>query len=251
MNIVIIGSGNVATIIGTLLKQHDYTIIQIISRDINHAKILANKLNATFADFSGPHEMNADLYILALSDDALLGDISFLKLNNKPVVHTAAALSKDVLKHLSSNYGILYPLQSLSKIMEVIPPIPFLIDANNNDTLELIKSIAQKISTTVKVATDEERLKLHVAAVLVNNFTNHLFSLAESFCENENLNFTLLQPLILETVNKIKHNTAKESQTGPAIRNDIKTIEKHLTVLEKYSSLKEIYLKMTNDIMNH
>jgi predicted short-subunit dehydrogenase-like oxidoreductase (DUF2520 family) len=94
-------------------------------------------------------------------------------------------------------------------------------------------------------------LKLHVAAVMVNNFTNHLYKLAEDYCKNEGLDFRQLIPLIEETAERLKTISPADAQTGPAIRHDAPTIEKHLIILEKYPHLKEIYKIMTESIQQN
>ncbi len=251
MKVVIIGSGNVATILGKLMIQHNINIVQIISRNIEHAKKLAEELNTNYTDINGLVDDTADLYLLAISDASLTESLLYLNIHDKPVIHTAGAVSKDVLKVLSPNYGVFYPLQSLRKEMKIIPPIPILIDASNVYTMELLKKMAHKISDSVQIANDETRQKLHVAAVFSNNFTNHLYALAEVFCNREGIDFNLLKPLILETANKITEASPDTVQTGPAIRKDLITIEKNLNLLSEYPEMKSLYIIMTDSIINH
>jgi predicted short-subunit dehydrogenase-like oxidoreductase (DUF2520 family) len=172
------------------------------------------------------------------------------KLGNKLIVHTAGSVSKDVLQEISHNYGILYPYQSLRKEMTTIPEIPLLVDGNTEEATILIEDFAKSLSPIVKRTTDEERLKLHVAGVVVNNFTNHLYAMAEEFCTKENLDFKLLLPLIQSTAERITDISPKNLQTGPAIRNDVFTLDKHLRILATHPKLKYIYLKLTDSIMN-
>ena len=251
MNVVIIGSGNVASVLGRMMQQHQINILQVVSRDIKNAQLLADKLKTTYCDFTGNIESNADLYIMALSDKALYADFSFLKINNKPIVHTAASVSKNILQKISDNYGVLYPLQTLHKNNKKIPDVPFLIDGNNEATLSLIRSLAKIISEKVEVADDETRLKLHVAAVIVNNLSNHLLSLTESFCKKEHVNFELLKPLIEETFNRILHASPSEVQTGPAKRKDQETIDKHISILNNHTELQQVYKMLSESIVNN
>ena len=250
MKVVIIGSGNVANILGRLMIQHNINIVQVMSRNMEHAKILAEELNSNFTDLNGLVDITADLYLLAISDAALTESLLYLNVNGKPILHTAGAVSKDVLKQISPNYGVFYPLQSLRKEMKIIPPIPIMIDASNVATMELIREMASKISDSVQIANDETRQKIHVAAVFANNFTNHLYSLAEVFCNKEGIDFNLLKPLILETANKVTEASPGTVQTGPAIRKDLITIEKNLNLLSEYPEMKSLYIKITDSIMN-
>ena len=250
MNVAIIGSGNTASVLGRLLKQKQYNIVQIASRNAEHAKTLADELGAKYTDLNGLIDITADIYILSVSDAAITDCLQFLKVHNKPVFHTTGSVSKDILKSVSANYGVLYPLQTLRKEMLDIPEIPMLIDANKESTMNLLSELAQSISNDVHVLDDEARLKIHLAAVVVNNFTNHLYALAENYCKSEQIDFDLLKPLIKETASRIKYLSPSKVQTGPAIRNDVRTIDKHMNLLNNYPELKALYLKLSNNIIN-
>lgn len=252
MKVVIVGAGNVATVLGRTIKNAGHDILQVISRSAANAKALASELNTTFADDFIALDKSADLYLVAVSDNALeqLGDQ--YQLGNKLVVHTAGSVSKEILKNVTHNYGVLYPLQSLRKQSSPLQQaIPLLIDANGPEALTLLQDFAKTLSVNVSEANDAARLKLHLAAVLVNNFTNHLYALAETYCAAEGVNFKLLQPLIEETALRTRLHSATTMQTGPAVRNDITTLEKHVHLLENYPDIKDVYLKMTDSIMNY
>jgi predicted short-subunit dehydrogenase-like oxidoreductase (DUF2520 family) len=249
MQIVIIGSGNVASVLGRLCKQRGHEIVQVVSRNAAHAKLLADELNCAYADYHEKLNNRAALYILAVADSALQELNKSISLGNKLILHTAGSVSKDVLKDISHNYGVLYPLQSLRKEMDYQTDIPFLIDGNSADTITLIEDFAATLSSAVTKTSDDERLKLHVAAVVVSNFTNHLYALAEDFCQKEGVDFALLTPLIKETAERIQKLSPAAVQTGPAARNDIFTIDKHLRVLSDHPQLKYVYTKLTDSIM--
>ena len=127
--------------------------------------------------------------------------------------------------------------------------MPIIIDASDAETLYLLEALAHTISNTVVEAGDDQRLKLHLAAVIVNNFTNHLLTLTEDYCQKEGLDFSLLWPLIKETSSRLETVSPSKSQTGPAVRNDRPTIEKHLQLLQNYPQLKKIYELFTGSIM--
>lgn len=249
MQIVIIGSGNVASVLGRLCKQKGHEIVQVVSRNEANAKLLADELNCGYAGYNEKLNQNAGLYIIAIADSALQELNKSINLDKKLILHTAGSVSKDVLKDISSNYGVLYPLQSLRKEMEYNMDIPFLIDGNTPETITMVEDFAGTLSAVITKATDDARLKLHVAAVLVSNFTNHLYALAESFCKKENVDFNLLTPLIMETAERIKKFSPAAVQTGPAARNDIFTIDKHLRILTDHPQLKYMYIKLTDSIM--
>ncbi len=250
MKIVIIGSGNVATVLGRLCKQNGHSILQIMSRNIENAKLLADELGCSYTNYDGITNTDADIYIVAISDGVLFDLNKSFSLGNKLIVHTAGSVTKDVLLEISTNYGILYPLQSLRKEMVQIPEIPLLIDGNSDDAITFLEDFAKTISPYVQKLPEEERFKLHVAGVFVNNFTNHLYAVAEDFCIKENLDFKLLYPLIQSTAGRIKEISPKKIQTGPAYRNDVFTLDKHLRLLAGHPKLKYLYLKLTDSIMN-
>ncbi len=247
MQIVIIGTGNVAYTLAGIIKESGHDLVEVSGRNINELQKIAAALEVPTSSLANLNKA-ADLYIVAITDDALYNIGDWLSLEKKLVVHTAGSVSKNVLQKVSRNYGVLYPLQSLTAGMKSIPEIPFLVDGNTADDLALIKDFAFSLSDKVEVADDEARRKLHLAAVVVNNFTNHLYALAEEFCEKEELLFDLLQPLILETANRLKTISAADAQTGPAIRNDLSTIEKQEALLRNHQELKRIYEAMTESI---
>ncbi|HEV7621334.1 MAG TPA: DUF2520 domain-containing protein, partial [Flavisolibacter sp.] len=143
-----------------------------------------------------------------------------------------------------------YPLQSLKKDKIHVSEIPIIIDAGDEQTLHELNILARTISDDVVEADDEKRLKLHLAAVICNNFVNYLYRLTEEFCMAENLDFQLFYPLIKETASRIENISPAKSQTGPAIRKDQETIEKHITLLHKYPELEKFYTLFTESILN-
>jgi predicted short-subunit dehydrogenase-like oxidoreductase (DUF2520 family) len=251
MNVVIIGAGNVATVLGRLMKGAGYQIVQVISRKMDTAQILADELHCGATNNFEAIDKTASLYIVAMSDAALNDLKENINVGDKVIVHTAGSVSKEVLKDVSTNYGVLYPLQSLRKENTGIHlNIPVLIDANNAYTLNVIETLANSIASPVMMANDEYRQKIHVAAVVVSNFVNHLYSLAYDFCSKENLDFKILLPLIEETASRLHQHSPNEMQTGPAVRKDIITLDKHLRLLTAHPRLRNIYLKITDSIMN-
>lgn len=250
MKIALIGSGNVATVLGRLIVQNGHQVCQVISRDAAHAKILADELGADYTNFDGAPDRSADLFIIAISDAAL--ESFFVKgaINDKIVVHTAGSVSKDILRHFANRYGVLYPLQSLRKEMSYIPAIPLLIDGSDEETSNFIEQFAKSISSSVQRMGDEQRLKLHAAAVVVSNFTNHLYAIAEDYCSKESVSFDMLKPLIIETAERVNHASPSKVQTGPAIRKDIHTLDKHLRLFTAHPKLRTMYLRLTDSIMN-
>lgn len=255
MKLTLIGAGNVAHHLGKRLYQKGLIINQVYSRTLGNAEILANKIGAKSTDDLLAIDAESDLYIIAVKDDAIELVAQILNQNkalkNKLFVHTSGAASSKILGQYFKNYGIFYPLQTFSKNKKVkFSNIPICIDAPNKKALKLLKKLGKKISNKVSVISDEERAILHVAAVIVNNFTNHLFHLGKSIVEKENISFDLLKPLIEETVKKIAVNPPFDMQTGPARRGDEKTLKKHLKYLQKFPEYAHLYALLTKSIQD-
>jgi predicted short-subunit dehydrogenase-like oxidoreductase (DUF2520 family) len=249
MKIVIIGSGNVAAVLGRKFKAAGHEILQVLSRNAKAASELAYEWDTESANYTSLINPNADVYILAVNDDSIEKIAAEIKLPGKVIAHTAASVSKDVLKNVTAHYGVFYPLQTLRKEMTSIPEIPLFVEGIDEKTKTTLNQLAESISPgDVKIVKEGEREKLHVAAVVVNNFINHLLALVEEYCKREGLDFRELHPLIEETVHRLRTNSATASQTGPAARHDDETIKKHVLLLEKHPQLQELYGFFTHSI---
>ena len=252
MQIVIIGSGNVASVLAKLITLNNHQLLMIVGRNEQAVKSLAQKYNAPYSLSFNNIDQHADIYLLAVSDHAVEEVIGKIKIpKDKLVVHTTGSLSKNILQKTSFQYGVLYPLQSIRKEIEQLPQIPFFIDGNNQDAKNKIEAFAQTLSPLVSGANDEQRIKLHIAAVFVSNFNNFLLPVAEDFCSKENIEFQYLLPLMKETVMRLNDQSPKNVMTGPAIRKDTNTIEKHLQILEKYPDIKNLYRLLTEKIQQN
>lgn len=251
MMISIIGSGNTATVLGKLLKENNHTINEITGRNKTAVNNLAELLNAHACVELNKLNKNSEAYIIAVNDDAVAEVSAQLDLNDKIVVHTCGSVSINVLEKASENYGVLYPLQSLRKELSYAPAIPFLVDGNNAFARENIFNLASSISNYVTSADDATRLKYHLSAIVVSNFSNHLFALAKGYCDSNNTNFDLLLPLIEETVNRMHYYNPAAMQTGPAARGDEAVIQKHLMLLNHFPQLQNLYEVISESIKNY
>ncbi len=250
MKIVIIGTGNTATILGRKLKAARHHIIQVYGRNEKTANDLASQLNAVAINKLTRLNLGAEIYLLAVSDSAIAEIVKQLGLLHEGIiVHTAGSVSKNVLSS-STHYGVFYPLQSLRRESADLPDMPIMIDASDEKTLEVLDNLARTISGNVVKADDEQRMKLHLAAVFVNNFVNHIYAMAQQYCDKEKIDFKLLLPIIKETAMRIETINPSKAQTGPAFRHDAATIQKHEELLKDYYSLKKFYTLFTESIWN-
>ena len=241
MKVVIIGSGNVATVMGSRIAEAGHRIIQVMARRAEPAALLAAEWNCAYTTQWDRIDKTADIYIVAVSDRALEALAGQMTLPGKLVVHTAGAVAANVLSSVSGRHGVLYPLQSLRSEIRPFPEFPLLVSTSRPEDGPVLNDFALTISQKVQEADDQMRLKLHTAATVVNNFTNWLYTQAELFCSDEKLDYSLLFPLIGETSRRLQRYSPRDVQTGPAIRGDQETVRRHLDVLNNYKDLSELY----------
>ena len=269
MQIVFLGSGNLATNLSLALKAAGEDIIQIFSRTKENAQALADKLHCDSCTSINDIRTDADVYIFSVKDDALpslikqltehLANSHHLTPNTQhPIfLHTAGSVPMSVFSdntltpnthHPSPNYGVLYPMQTFSKDRSVnFRAIPCFIEASDNATLGIIKDMASKISDNVVECSSDKRKKLHLAAVFACNMTNHCYRLAEKVLEEEGIDFSLYQPLIQETANKVKELSPRKAQTGPMVRYDRTIMDAQIALIHDERT-RQIYRLMADSI---
>lgn len=249
MNIVCIGSGNVATHLAIALKAVGADIVQVWSRDIKNAEVLAALTKAEPISKWADLDLFADCYLIAVKDDAIAEIAAHLTEVRGIVVHTSGATPLNALTGSGTGYGVLYPLQTFSKTKAVdLTRVPFCIEAESPQILDKISAIAHLLSPLVSQVSSAQRKILHLAAVFACNFSNHLYHLSAELLEKHQLKFDLLKPLILETAEKVQSALPGTVQTGPAVRNDQETINRHLDLLNGSPELQEIYATLSNSI---
>lgn len=247
IKVVILGSGNVAQhLIKVFLQTEEVSLVQVFARQPNQLTHLLPTAKIV-SDYQKIIE--ADVYIISVSDNAI-AEVSFqLPFENRLVVHTSGSSDLSVLNN-KNRKGVFYPLQTFTKGKKVdFTPIPICLEAENEQDYQLLEQLGNSISKKVFNINSEQRKSLHVAAVFVCNFVNHLYQIGNKICEANQIPFEVLHPLIQETAQKILELTPKEAQTGPALRNDTQTIEKHLDFLSN-ENYKTIYQLLTQSIQN-
>lgn len=244
----IIGSGNVAQhLIQAFQSNPAIELVQVFARN---PKNVTNLLDSDRITSDYTQLQQADLYIIAVSDDAIAEVSENLALNNQLVVHTSGTVTLNALAN-KNRRGVFYPLQTFSKDKAVnFKTIPICIEAENEKDTTTLKLIANAISDAVYDINSEQRKALHVAAVFVNNFVNHLYQIGNEICDANTIPFAILKPLIQETANKIATLSPKAAQTGPAKRNDISTIAAHQQFLTDENQAA-IYNLLTQSIQDN
>ncbi len=243
ITIVIIGAGNVARQLYRVLDMYEgSTVVQCYNRK---GIPLAAEQPRDHIVTSPTAIIKADLYILAVSDDAIGSVCNTLPFSDALIVHTSGSVPMDVIG-TTDRKGVFYPLQTFSATKTVdFSTVPLCIEASNESDAILLTELASGISKKVYRISSAQRNTLHVAAVFVNNFTNHLYTMAHEICMKDAIPFDILYPLIQETVTKLQTMPPADAQTGPAVRNDTETIHRHLETLCDTTSHSDIYTIMT------
>lgn len=254
MNISILGSGNVATLLSKALIKAGHTINAIYSRNMEHAQFLAKEIDCPYATNCTDLLPTSDIYIFALKDDILTSVIQQLLQNSHAIrgiwIHTAGSVPLSAFPE-SVRSGVLYPMMTLSKDKEVdFKTLPLFIEGSTPQSLKVVESLANELSDTVYLLDSAKRKKLHLAAVFANNFTNHCCTLAYHLLEKNGIEPTVLLPIIDETAQKLHHLSPAEAQTGPAKRWDEKVMNEQLSELSDEAELQDIYRLMSQSIHN-
>ena len=251
--VVFIGAGNVATHLSQALKQSGCTILQVYSRTEASASILAQKLQVPYSTDLSEINVNADLYIFSVKDDAIVDCIKKLPPLNGMFVHTAGSVPLSIFEGFTQRFGVIYPLQTFSKERNIsFSNVPFFIEASNKQDEQMLYDIVHLISGNISVLSSDKRKYLHLSAVFACNFTNHLYDLAAQILEEQNLPFDLLLPLIDETTAKVHRMIPHKAQTGPAVRYDEQVIQNHINLLSNDNNKKiyDIISKNINVVFN-
>ena len=244
----IIGSGNVAQhLIQAFSKTAAVELVQVFARKPESISHLVS-IDKIISDYNKLKPV--DVTIISVTDDAIVEVSKQIPFENQLVVHTSGSLSMEALAD-KNRKGVFYPLQTFSKLKEVdFKLIPICLEAQNDNDFKTLEILAKTISNSVISINSEQRKALHVAAVFVSNFTNHLYQIGNEICLENNITFDILKPLIQETANKILTLSPIDAQTGPAKRNDTQTINSHLNFLSD-DNQKEIYKILTKSIIDN
>lgn len=251
MKIALIGAGNVATCLGPRLKEAGHEITAVYSRTVESARILADRLGATYTtDLKAVPA--SDAAIVMLKDDALkeLAPAIAGSLNSALLLHTAGSVPMDIWREAGAQkYGVLYPMQTFSKESRIDwSQVPLFIEGSSAQILNDIRQLALTISPDVTPLSSEGRRKLHLAAVFTCNFSNHMYAIAEQLLKTEGVPFRVMLPLVRETARKVESIKPQDAQTGPAVRGDRKIIQEHLALLKDNPEYAELYRLISIDI---
>ncbi len=248
IQISVIGSGNVAHhLIQAFSKTAEIELVQVVARK---AASVADVMTSDKIITDIRELKPVDLVIIAVTDDAIAEVSRQIPFLNQLVVHTSGTKPITILDN-KNRKGVFYPLQTFSKSAAInFKSVPLCLEAQNDNDFHILETVAKSISDSVYKISSEQRKALHVAAVFVCNFVNHLYQIGNDICNENQLDFDILKPLIQETAQKIMTLSPTEAQTGPARRGDSETINTHLSFLTN-DNQKEIYKLLTKSILEN
>ncbi|MBX7205264.1 MAG: DUF2520 domain-containing protein [Bacteroidia bacterium] len=245
--ITLIGSGNMAWNLGHALHQHGQIIQQVISKTPEHARELALKLKAKSTHLLSELDQTSDIILICVKDEAIEQVASQINVNRQVVAHCSGSIPIEVLTKTSFCYGVFYPLQTLTRnALKDFKDVPVCVEGCNNEAEEILFTLADSISNQVHRISSTQRLHLHLAAVIANNFTNSLYGIAKEILDRHHLSFDLLKPLITETARNVQQYDPRQMQTGPAKRHDETVIQKHLELLAGNPEWQQLYNLLSN-----
>ncbi len=250
-NIVIIGAGNVGTLLACAFHDAGCNIVQVAGRREAAVFALSEKLGAEYTLSFEDIMKRQDLYLMALPDEAIKEILPRLDLSDELLVHTSGSVPMSILNGYSENTGVFYPLQTFTRSRKIdLNEVPFLLEANRIDNEERLLKLGRKLSNNVHLADSMQRQHMHLGAVFASNFSNHMYDIANRLFKKYGFDFDMLAPLIRETAAKAVELGPDKTQTGPALRKDIEVIEKHLALLENDPAAQELYRMISQNIMD-
>ncbi|MBR3950329.1 MAG: DUF2520 domain-containing protein [Bacteroidaceae bacterium] len=251
--IVLIGAGNMATQLALALSSAGCRILQVYSRSVSSAKLLAQRIGDTILYTNNVCDIvpHADVYIFSLSDNALPDIVAQMQANEALWVHTAGSMPMEIFATKCKRYGVLYPMQTVNKERVIEwSDVPIFIEASNEDDTQYLEALSQRLSKNVKRSSSQQRQSLHLAAVFACNFANHMYAIAEKLLYEQGLDFDVMKYLIRETEHKAESISPIDGQTGPAVRNDVNVMNKHLAILGDTPE-GELYRLISKNIMQY
>ena len=251
--IILIGAGKLAWHLGPAIIDGGYPIVQVYSRSEGSARELGDKMGVAWTTDAGALDQEADMLLFCIPDRAIKEFPCFIELKKKVMmVHTSGSVPLDIFSGIARKYGVLYPLMTFTKERILDPGnIPFCIEGSDIESLNILENMAGSISKQVYKFNSEERKKLHLAGIIANNFSNHMYQLAEEVLSRSGMDFNLLKPLILETAAKVMEINPAMAQTGPASRNDEQVVQEHADLLKEHPELQKLYTFVSGSITNH
>ncbi|MDX9847161.1 MAG: DUF2520 domain-containing protein [Tenuifilaceae bacterium] len=252
LRIVLFGAGNVASQLGKSLVAIGHGVVQVVGRSEENAKKLAGELQCDFSTDVNRVDRSADMFILAVPDSVIADIVKEIGPLQGLIVHTSGSTPMEVLSAVSPRHGVFYPFQTFSKHRDInLRDVPFCIEADNANDFAVLSELAKSLGGNPVEMDSRQRQMLHLAGVFSCNFVNHMLAISQMLAEENEFDFKLLKPLVVETIEKALAGNPLDAQTGPAVRGDSETIKKHVALLSRIDDdLRDLYLALSTSILN-
>jgi predicted short-subunit dehydrogenase-like oxidoreductase (DUF2520 family) len=247
-----VGAGRVGNALCRQLFLSGYDIDVIVSSSGKSSEKLADFCNARSSiDLKFPD--STDIIIVSVPDRVLSEVLRKIECRNDTLVaHTAGSYGLDVFPDSIIRNGVFYPVQTFSPGRNILfDKLPFIIESVDKNVTSVLNELAVSLGARIFHSDAEHRRILHLAAVFANNFTNHMLTLSKDVAIKAGFNLGILKPLIMETIEKAFDAGPENSQTGPAARYDLNTIQKHVDMLSDSPDLQRLYSELTESIINY
>lgn len=248
--VVVLGSGNVAYYFcKQLLLQSQFQLVQLYARNLIEGEAFSNEFEVlpVVNEFSKVVP-DADVYIFAVADAAIGALAQYFKTSKALLIHCAGSQSTNILQNEHGLNGIIWPIYSIKKNQTYGSDIPLIVDGNSEMARAGTLELAKAISSNVQMLSLEQRKYMHLNAVLVNNFSNHLMAIAAEICKAAHIDFNILLPIIQQTAERVVQQSPVGSQTGPAKRGDKSTMEQQVNLLEHHPEWQKVYESLSASI---
>ena len=242
MTYYLLGSGNMAHFLAQRMNGAGHVCVGIWGRDHEAAARLAKRYHFPLLSGDGDVHDGPDVCLLAVSDNSIEALAMKLRLGTTALIHFGGSVSIGKLATGAAQYGVVWPLYSIRKdALPVSRKFPCIIEASDERTIGIVREVGRAISDETVQLSGEQRQWLHTAAVLSNNFTTYLLGIAERICLEHSIPFSLLQPILSQLVKNIETRSPQLLQTGPARRNDVETMSRHLVMMAAKPHWQEVY----------
>lgn len=251
MNIALVGIGKVGSALAKAFARVEDVELLLISRDISNVLPLAEELNAEAATQISSIP-SPDLFIICVPDDAIsnVSKIIFQEHPQSSQAHVSGSRHWDILSGPKDRLGVFYPLDSFGyHLDDELYDTPILIDGCSDEYINELTDLAYEVSDSIYHLDFDQRQYVHLAAVWLNNFSNALAHKAHGILNKGNAPVDVLDKLTQTTFVKIREMGPKNSQTGPAMREDSKTMDKHLKLMN--GADQELYRVLSQLIQNN
>jgi len=246
------GAGRVASALCSQIYDAGYKIDLIVSPGEENGRSLALSCQASWSPVPEYPE-SSDIIIVSVPDHALKDVLANLRCRTDAlVVHTAGSFGLEVFPASIKVKGVFYPLQTFSRERKVeFTDLPILLESSDKQSTVILEELASSLGGKTWFVNTDQRIMLHLAAVFICNFTNHMLTRGKQVAEKAGIPFEIFYPLLNETMSKAMEIGPEKAQTGPAVRNDHNTIEKHIGLLSFSPELEKIYSEITMAIINY